>query len=64
MFLKAVMKKSEKTWHTLKLTAPAVLKEGRAFFNPAKQWHLAGPGDSVFGYVIYEEAVTLGAEGL
>ncbi len=48
----------------MRLTAPAMLKEGHAFFNPAKQWHLAGPGDSVFGYVLYEDPVTLGAEGL
>jgi inner membrane protein len=64
MFLKAVTKKTEKTWHTMRLTAPAMLKEGYAFFNPSKQWHRAGPGDSVFGYVIYEEAVTLGQDGL
>ena len=37
MFLKAVMKKTEKTWHTMRLTAPATIKEGYAFFNPSKQ---------------------------
>jgi len=64
MFLKAVTKKTEKQWHTMRLIAPATLKEGYAFFNPAKQWHRAGPGESVFGYVICEEAITLGAGGL
>ena len=48
----------------MRLTAPAALNEGYAFFNPSKQWHRAGPGDSVFGYVIYEDAVTLGQAGL
>jgi membrane-bound metal-dependent hydrolase YbcI (DUF457 family) len=63
-FLKARLKVSAQQWHTLRLTAPATLKEGIAFFNPAKQWHLAGPGDSVFGYVIYEGSVSLGDGGL
>ena len=58
--LETVMKKTEKTWHTMRLTALATLKEGYAFFNPSKQWHRARPGDSVFGYVIYDGAITLG----
>lgn len=64
IFLKAVLKRSERIWHTLRLTTPAIVKKGTAFYNPSKQWHRAGPGDLVFGYVIYDGAIALGQAGL
>lgn len=63
-FIKAKLQVSDKKWQTLKVATPATITAGHAFFNPSKQWHRAGPGDSVFGFVIYEDAVTLGQAGL
>lgn len=59
-FLKAVLKKTDQKWSTLKISTPTELKAGSGFCRAKDKWRAVQAGEMLIGYFIYSGQIELG----
>lgn len=59
-FLKAVLKKNDQKWSTLKITTPTELKAGAGWWRVIDKWRAVQAGEMLVGYFIYSGQIELG----